>query len=192
MAALCVFCGSRSGNDPAFAQAASGLGKFLATQGHTTIFGGGSVGLMGVLADAVLSHQGAVTGVIPRHLAKVEIMHTGVRDMRVTEDMHERKALMHSMADCYVTLPGGYGTMEELFEAVTWAQLDLHARPIVILNLNGFYDGLLSLLKHMNAEHFLSPRCHRIVNVVDSETELFEWIEKRFPVQSTPVTVPEV
>jgi uncharacterized protein (TIGR00730 family) len=181
MASICVFCGSQCGTDTAFGDAATGLGRYLAENGHTTVFGGGSLGLMGALADAVLEGDGAITGAIPRHLARVEIMHTGVRDMRITEDMHERKALMHSLADCYVALPGGFGTMEELFEAVTWAQLDLHASPIVVLNVSGIYDGLVQLIEDMDSSRFLSSDSSKLVNVVNSEPELFNWISHRFP-----------
>jgi uncharacterized protein (TIGR00730 family) len=181
MAAFCVFCGSRSGDDPAFSAAARFLGRYLAENGHTTVFGGGSVGLMGVLADSALEYGGHVIGVIPQHLAKVEIMHDRVQDMRVTVDMHERKAAMHALADCYIVLPGGLGTMEELFEAVTWAQLELHARPIVVLNWSGFYDGLLQLIGHMKSHHFLSTRCQALLNIVNSEEELCEWIANQLP-----------
>lgn len=176
MASICVFCGSRPGSDPSYLTAASQLGSLLARHGHTTIFGGGSVGLMGALADAVLREGGPITGIIPRHLARVEIMHSQVEDMRVTEDMHERKALMHALADAYITLPGGFGTMEELFEAVTWAQLDLHVSPIAVLNLSGVYDGLECLIDDMKRQQFLSSRCRDLVSILHSFDALSHWI----------------
>ena len=156
MAAICIFCGSRPGQDPQYVQAARTVAEYLASKGHSLVYGGGSVGIMGILADTMLNLGGKVVGVIPKHLASVELMHSKVGDMRITTDMHERKATMHQLADAYITLPGGFGTMEELFETVTWAQLDLHARPIALFNQNGIYDGLITLLDHMIREDFLS------------------------------------
>lgn len=180
MAAICVFCGSKPGSDPVFRSAARSLGRFLAENGHTTVYGGGSVGLMGELADEVLRCGGRITGVITRHLARAELMHADVPDMRITADMHERKALMHSLADAYVALPGGYGTMEELFEAVTWAQLELHALPIAVLNVGGLYDGLQQLIAGMAAQGFLSDHCRSLITVADSDSGLHHWIEGLF------------
>ena len=174
MSRICVFCGSRSGDGSAYVSAARQLGRYLAVNRHTLIYGGGSVGVMGAIADAVLEHKGELVGVIPVHLARAELMHSGVRDMRVTADMHERKALMHSLTDIYVALPGGFGTMEELFEAVTWAQLDLHAHPVIVLNLQGLYDGLVLLLDAMQSRGFLSAECRALVTVVSTTEALLE------------------
>ena len=179
MANICVFCGSRSGDRLEHAQAARLLGIFLANSGHRLIYGGGSTGIMGAIADAVLEKNGQITGVIPTHLARVELMHAGVQDMRLTADMHERKALMHSLSDIYVVLPGGFGTMEEFFEAVTWAQLDLHTRPIAVLNLLGIYDGLIQLMDTMMSTGFLSAKCRAHVTEFQDPLELIEWLQSK-------------
>ncbi len=176
MASICVFCGSKPGVSPEHVNAAEMLGRFLAVEGHTLIYGGGSTGIMGALADSVLKHQGRVIGVITTQLAKPELMHFGVADMRITANMHERKALMHSLADVYVALPGGFGTLEEFFEALTWAQLELHARPVAILNVDRLYDGLLQTLNLMAEQQFLSARCVELLKVMHDVDGLLEWI----------------
>ena len=176
MARICVFCGSRSGNLPEFSDAAEMLGVSLAESGHTLVYGGGSTGIMGILADAVLQNGGHVIGVIPRYLARPELMHDGVADMRITLDMHERKAQMHSLADAYVALPGGFGTLEELFEAVTWAQLEIHTRPVVVLNICGLFNGLVTMLDQMTEHGFLSQDCRRHLQILSDIAELQEWV----------------
>lgn len=185
MASICVFCGSRAGTDAEYAAAASEFGRALALRDHTLIYGGGSVGMMGMLADSAMAAGGRVIGVIPEHLAKVEIMHARVTDMRITTDMHQRKATMHRLADAYVALPGGFGTLEEMFEALTWAQLELHARPIAILNTGGFYDGLLQLIRTMADKQFLSPSCASLVHVFGTVTQLVAWVDLRCPAAVT-------
>lgn len=179
MANVCVFCGSRSGDRPEYAEAAWALGVYLAEAGHRLIYGGGSTGIMGAIADAMLENRGQITGVIPVHLARVELMHVAVQDMRVTADMHERKALMHQLSDVYVVLPGGFGTMEEFFEAVTWAQLDLHTRPIAVLNLFGIYDGLVQLMDTMKSTGFLSAKCRAHVTEFQDSRLLMEWLQSK-------------
>ena len=176
MARICVFCGSRSGDLAEFTAAAELLGLFLAESGHTLVYGGGSTGIMGILADAVLRNGGRIIGVIPKHLARPELMHDGVADMRVTIDMHERKALMHSLADAYIALPGGYGTLEELFEAVTWAQLEIHTRQVAVLNIGGLFDGLVTMLDEMTERGFLSKECRRHLQVFSKTPQMFEWM----------------
>ncbi len=176
MAHICVFCGSRSGDSQQFADAAVALGSLISEFGHTLVYGGGSTGIMGVIADAVLANNGKIVGVIPSHLARPELMHSGVADMRVTADMHERKAMMHSLADVYIALPGGYGTLEELFEAVTWAQLELHTRQVKILNIGGLYDGLVEMLDRMMETGFLSRDCRRHLEVFSTVDEMSAWI----------------
>jgi uncharacterized protein (TIGR00730 family) len=175
MASLCVFCGSRSGNLSEFSEAAELLGICLAESGHTLVYGGGSTGIMGILANAVLRNGGHVVGVIPQHLARPELMHDGVADMRITADMHERKALMHSLADAYIALPGGYGTLEELFEAVTWAQLEIHTRQVAVLNTCGLFNGLVTMIDQMSEHGFLSLECRRHLQVFSSTAEVLEW-----------------
>jgi len=176
MASVCVFCGSQTGDRPEYVIAARQLGQFLCRNNHTLIYGGGSTGIMGAIADTMLEANGRIVGVIPRHLARVELMHAAVADMRVTNNMHERKALMHELSDVYIALPGGFGTMEELFEAVTWAQLDLHARPIAVLNILGIYDGLIQLVDTMRSSGFLSARCRSILTVNDDTESLLTWL----------------
>ena len=173
MLSICVFCGSKSGDRPEYAEAADELGRALARAGHQLIYGGGSTGIMGLLAEAVLIGGGRVIGVITEHLARPELMHAGVADMRITGDMHARKSLMHSLADVYVILPGGFGTMEEFFEAVTWAQLELHERPVLLLNVAGLYDGLIRMMDDMVVHGFLSPRCRALVTVCESSEQLW-------------------
>ncbi|MDA1232074.1 MAG: TIGR00730 family Rossman fold protein, partial [Planctomycetota bacterium] len=144
--------------------------------GHTLVYGGGSTGIMGILANVVLQNGGKVIGVIPQHLARPELMHDRVSDMRITIDMHTRKALMHSLADAYIALPGGYGTLEELFEAVTWSQLALHSRPVKVLNINGLFDGLVAMLDQMTHHGFLSLACRQHLEVYSTTEESLPWV----------------
>jgi uncharacterized protein (TIGR00730 family) len=154
---VCVFCGSSTGGDPVYREAARRLGAALARRGLGLVFGGGGIGLMGALATAALVEGVDVTGVIPRGLMRKEIAHDGVRDLRVVASMHERKALMADLADAFVALPGGYGTLEEFCEMVTWAQLGLHRKPCGLLNVNGYYQPLLDQLDRQVRDGFLSP-----------------------------------
>ncbi|MCP4785933.1 MAG: TIGR00730 family Rossman fold protein [Fuerstiella sp.] len=185
MACICVFCGSRSGNDNAHAEAARQLGVTLTAHGHSIVYGGGSVGLMGELADAALQHRGRVIGVIPEALAKVEVMHQRVADMRIVPDMHVRKATMHRLADGYIALPGGYGTLEELFEVLCWAQLEFHASPVAMLNLDGYYDGLASLIENMVQQDFLSQPYRQLLTSATSVADLDSWLERHFGTAAT-------
>jgi uncharacterized protein (TIGR00730 family) len=152
---LCVFCGSSSGADPAYADAAVALAREMVRRGVDLVYGGGSVGLMGVVADTVLEAGGAVTGVIPQFLHRREIMHAGVTDLRVVPTMHERKALMADLSDGFVVLPGGIGTFEEAFEAMTWTQLGLHDKPVGLLEVGTFFDPLFALLDRAVEDGFL-------------------------------------
>src|SRR4029079_17357218 len=160
---LCVFCGSQTGVRPIYAEAAQTLGRLLAARRITLVYGGGCVGLMGVLADSVLANQGEVIGVIPRALVNRELAHTGVTHLRVVESMHQRKALMAQLADAFVALPGGFGTLEEFCEATTWTQLGVHVKPCGLLNIDGFYDALLAFLAHALDQQFLRPTHGEIV-----------------------------
>jgi uncharacterized protein (TIGR00730 family) len=155
--ALCVYCGSSPGTDPAFVEAAQAFGKILADNGVRLVYGGGSVGLMGALADAVLDHGGTATGIIPEFLTKREKPRHLAQELIVTRDMHERKRTMFERADGFVALPGGIGTLEEVVEQMTWAQLGRHKKPILIANINGYWDPLLKLVAHMRAQEFLPP-----------------------------------
>lgn len=152
---ICVFCGSSVGERPAYAAAARELGRTLAERGLGVVFGGGKVGLMGVLADAVLAAGGDVIGVIPDALVAREIGHSGLTKLHVVRSMHERKTLMADLASAFIALPGGYGTFEEFFEAVTWTQLGIHQKPCGLLNVDGYYDAMLTLLERAVADGFI-------------------------------------
>jgi uncharacterized protein (TIGR00730 family) len=143
---MCVFAGSSPGNDPAFATAATELGQALVARGYGLVYGGASIGLMGRIADTVLAAGGRVVGVMPDFLASKEIAHRGLTELQITTSMHERKDAMASLADGFIALPGGFGTLEEFFEVLTWLQLGLHAKPCGLLNVNGYYDSLLRFL----------------------------------------------
>ena len=155
---VCVYCGSRPGADPAFAEAARRLGARLAREGLGLVTGGGSVGLMGVVADAALAGGGTAVGVIPGALAEREIGHAALTELRVVDTMHERKATMAGLADAFVALPGGIGTLEEIAEVLTWTGLGLHAKPCALLNVGGYYDPFVAWLDDAAAQGFLRPR----------------------------------
>jgi uncharacterized protein (TIGR00730 family) len=155
---LCVFCGSQTGLDPAFADHARQLGRAMADRGIELVFGAGHIGLMGVLADAVLAAGGRAIGVIPQGLVDRELAHRGLSSLHIVSSMHERKALMADLSDAFVALPGGYGTADELFEILTWKQLKLHAKPIGLLNVEGFFDPLLSWIDHCITAGFVKGK----------------------------------
>jgi uncharacterized protein (TIGR00730 family) len=154
---ICVFCGASTGSRPAYAEAAGALGRTLAARGLGLVYGGGSIGLMGVVADAALAAGGEAIGVLPRGLASREFAHAGLTQLHLVGSMHERKALMARLSDAFVALPGGLGTLEETFEVLTWAQLGIHRKPVALLNVDGYWDGLLALLGHARSEGFLRP-----------------------------------
>jgi uncharacterized protein (TIGR00730 family) len=168
MRRVAVFCGSSVGNQPAYSDAAEALGAVLADRGIGLVYGGGNVGLMGVIADAVMAHGGEVIGVIPRSLADREIAHAGITDLRVVDSMHARKAMMAELADAFIAMPGGVGTFEEFFEVVTWTQLGLHRKPCGLLNVSGFYAPLAAFIDQAVTEGFIKP-VHRAAIVVDSD-----------------------
>lgn len=175
---VCVFAGSSPGNDPRFLDAARELGAALAQRGVELVYGGANVGLMGAMANAVLEGGGHVIGVIPRHLLDFEVAHTGIPDLRIVESMHERKALMAELSDAFVALPGGFGTLEETFEVLTWRQLGLHQKPVVILNAGGYFDALVAFLEHMVKRRLLSPENHALLSVETSIEEMFAALER--------------
>ena len=152
---ICVFCGASTGNRPAFAKVARALGQAMAERDLGLVYGAGNVGLMGVLADAALAAGGKVAGVIPEKLVDRELAHQGLAELHVVGTMHERKAKMHALSDAYIALPGGIGTMEEFFEAVTWRQLGYHDKPVALLNAGGFYDGVDGFFATMERDGFL-------------------------------------
>jgi len=167
---LCVFCGSNSGTRPVYRDAARSLGALLAAQKIGLVYGGGRVGLMGAIADAALEAGGEAIGVIPRALMEKEIGHRGLTELRVVPSMHERKAEMMNLADGFIAMPGGYGTLEEFCEVVTWLQLGLHRKPCGLLNVDGYYDPLLALFRHAQVEGFLHP-VHASLVVADSDAD---------------------
>ena len=170
MERVCVFCGANPGARPAYAEAAAGLGRLLSEENIGVVYGGGRVGLMGVVAEAALGAGGEVVGVIPQALLEREIAHTGLTDLRVVGSMHERKALMSELSEGFIALPGGTGTLEEFFEVLTWAQLGEHRKPCALLNAGRYYDPLLVLFDHMVAKGFLSEE-HRAMVLVETEPE---------------------
>jgi len=155
MKTLAVYCGAASGADPVYANAARELARALVEHNIGLVYGGGKVGLMGVIADEVLRLGGEATGVIPRALMEREVGHTGLTRLFVVKDMHERKAMMADLSEGFIAMPGGMGTLEELFEMVTWAQLGIHAKPIGLLNVHGFYDGLRAFVQHQCEQGFV-------------------------------------
>ena len=164
---ICVYCGSGPGTNPRFIEAAIALGKAIAENGNRLVYGGGSVGMMGAVASAVLDHGGAVTGIIPDFLRRSENALSRVQEMIVTPDMHERKRLMFERSDAFVALPGGIGTLEELVEQLTWKQLGRHEKPVLLANIDHFWEPLLSLLSHMRATQFI--RAELSVEVLKAE-----------------------
>lgn len=165
---LCVYCGSSRGRSGLFAEAAAALGRELAAREIGLVYGGGNVGLMGVLADAALAGGGEVIGVIPQALQEKELGHAGLAALHVVNSMHERKQLMADLSDGFMALPGGVGTLEELFETFTWLQLGFHQKPVGLLNVAGFYDGLVDFVRHLRSEGFLKPEHERCL-LVDSD-----------------------
>ena len=171
MKRVCVYCGSGPGRRKVYADTARHLGRSLAARGVGLVYGGGSVGLMGAVADAVLADGGEVIGVIPGALTDREVAHGGLTELRVVESMHQRKAAMAEVADGFIALPGGLGTLEELFEALTWAQLGMHRKPCGILNVAGYYDGLIAFLDQAVSEEFVGP-VHREALLVEEDPDL--------------------
>lgn len=170
MRSLCVFCGSSPGLSESYAAAARDLGRALAGRGVRVVYGGASVGLMGAVADAALAAGGEVVGVIPRHLADREVAHHGLTELHVVASMHERKALMAELSDGFVALPGGMGTLEELAEILTWAQLGLHVKPVGVLDVDGFWQPLVAWLDHAEGQGFLRPE-HRALLTARADVE---------------------
>jgi len=191
MQSVCVFCGSSLGTDPAYASEAASLGRLLAAEGLTLVYGGARVGLMGVLADAVLGSGGQAIGVIPDFLARKEVQHTGLTELEVVPSMHERKARMAELADAFIALPGGMGTLEEFCEIVTWAQLNLHEKPCGLLNVQGYYDPLLEYIGRMSDEGFMREKHKGLVLSAETPAELLavmrtfqpirleKWVDRR-------------
>ena len=186
MKRLCVFCGSALGRRPAYADAARALARALLDRGLGLVYGGGSVGLMGTIADAVLAGGGEVIGVLPKGLARKELAHDGLTELHVVGSMHERKALMASLADGFVALPGGLGTLEEILEILTWAQLGIHRKPVGLLDVEGYWSGLVALLRHAVGEGFVRPEYAALLLVEPTPAALLD----RFAAWQPPVAPP--
>lgn len=171
MKRVCVFCGSNAGIRAEYGIAAQGLATVLARRGLGLVYGGGNVGLMGMLADSMLQAGGEVIGVIPQSLVAKEVAHRGVTELRIVDTMHQRKALMNELSDAFVALPGGFGTLDELFEILTWSQLGIHGKPCGLLNVAGYYGHLLAMIDHAVAEGLLRP-AHRELVLADTDADL--------------------
>jgi uncharacterized protein (TIGR00730 family) len=152
---ICIFCGSGTGKDPVYIEAARAMGEYLAKNKINFVYGGGRIGLMGVIADTVLSNGGTVTGIIPGFLSTKEIKHDGLTECYVVDDMHTRKQMMYQLSDAFIAMPGGFGTLDELFEIITWHQLLLHTKPIAIYNVAGYFDPLLAMIEKMQNQNFI-------------------------------------
>jgi uncharacterized protein (TIGR00730 family) len=181
MARVCVFCGSGDGGHPAYAEAVRELARTIVASGDGIVYGGGRAGLMGALADAALEAGGEVVGVIPGALVEREVAHQGLTELHVVDSMHERKALMSDLSAFFVTAPGGLGTLEELFEVLTWSQLGLHDKPCGLLDVRGYYDRLAGFLDHAVAEGFLRPESREILLVNDEAGELLDRLRSWSP-----------
>lgn len=168
MARLCIFCGAHPGRTERFRDTAIELARALVGAGYGIVYGGGRVGLMGAIADAALEAGGDVIGVIPEALATAEVAHAGVTQLHIVQSMHERKALMADLSDGFVALPGGFGTMDEFHEILTWRQLGIHDKPIVLMNVDGYYDDLLSLYERMERDGFVRPQTRALFTAVSS------------------------
>jgi hypothetical protein len=174
---ICVYCGSRKPKDPEIAELAVALGRSLPAKNLGLVYGGGKVGMMGLVADAALSEGGEVIGVIPTALKRAEVVHTGLTDLHETQDMHTRKALMESLSDAFVVLPGGFGTLDEFFEILTWRQLGIHDKPIILVNKNGYFDGLQQYLKTALSEDFIRQNSLDLFHIAHSLEECLEMLE---------------
>lgn len=175
---VAVFCGSKNGTDPVFSSHASELGRLLAVHKVKLIYGGGSAGLMGVVADSAMEHGGLVTGFIPRLLLEWEVQHRGITELIICDDMHERKKRIYSIGDAAVILPGGFGTLDELFEIVTWNQLTIHDKHIYILNSAGFYDHLVQHIERMKQEGFLYEEAMKRITIISQPDELIPFLNE--------------
>jgi hypothetical protein len=170
MKRICIFCGSSNGARPIYAQAAQAIGQAIARAGYELVYGGGHVGLMGVVADATLQAGGSVIGVIPTALVEKETQHNGLTHLHVVRSMHERKALMADLADAFIALPGGFGTLDEFCEIITWAQLGYHRKPVCMLNVEGFFDAFMAFIDFTVNEGFIKPQ-HRALILMDADAQ---------------------
>ncbi|AMP10263.1 putative lysine decarboxylase family protein [Collimonas arenae] len=185
MKSLCIYCGSSPGASPVYAQAARVLAQAMVNDDIALVYGGGNVGLMGVIADEVIRLGGRATGVIPEALLQKELGHKGLTQLHIVKDMHERKAMMADLSDGFIAMPGGVGTLEELFEVFTWAQLGFHKKPIGLLNVDGFYDGLLQFIQHMVSQRFLKGEQAELLMAEAQPEALLQRFRSFVPLQVT-------
>jgi uncharacterized protein (TIGR00730 family) len=183
-----VYCGSSSAVDPVYREAAIELGRLLAEAGVRLVFGGGRIGLMGLMADSALEAGGEVIGVIPRHLHDIEVGHDGVTELHIVDNMHVRKELMFKLSDAFAVLPGGLGTLDETFEIITWRQLQLHDKPILIANVGGFWTPFLTLIDHMEAKGFVRGGAQTHIQIVETVAEILPTLAKSPAPTITPET----
>ena len=186
---ICVFCGSNHGARSAYTDAAQQLGKALVSQGVGLVYGGGSIGLMTVVADAVLKEKGEVIGVIPHALSSKEFAHDSLTELHLVSSMHERKAMMAELSDAFIAMPGGFGTLDEFFEIVTWAQLGLHTKPIGLLNVGGYFDLLLKFVDYMQQERFISAEHRQLIITSHDPEELLLALIRYKPSQPIPKVI---
>lgn len=172
ISSVCVYCGSSSAVDETYRSAAKDIGEELGRQGISLVYGGGRVGLMGIAADATLAAGGQVIGIIPRHIQSLEIEHTGLTELHIVEDMHTRKAMMAERSDGFVILPGGLGTLDETFEILTWKQLKLHDKPVVVVDIDGYWSPMVEMIDHIIASGFAKPAHRDLFTVVPSVSEI--------------------
>ncbi|MFP5518962.1 MAG: TIGR00730 family Rossman fold protein [Bdellovibrionia bacterium] len=165
---ICVYCGAKNGSHQVYQETAKELGKMLAQSNIELVYGGGHVGLMGTIADSVIQNGGKVIGVIPQKLVDKEQAHHSIQDLRIVEDMHQRKAMMANLSDAFIALPGGFGTLEELFEVLTWSQIGYHQKPIALINVNCFYDSLVKFIDHAIQEGFIFREHRELLKVVST------------------------
>lgn len=177
---VCVYCGSQSGNGEAYLQSAIDMGALCASEGWALVYGGGRVGLMGATADAALKGGAPVIGIIPQDLHDREVAHLGLTELHITKSMHERQMMMARMGDAFIMLPGGFGTLAEFFEILTWRQLRFHLKPVILVNIGGYWDTLLEMLKQVHAEGFLHSFAPDLFHVVDAVEQIPEILAK-FP-----------
>ncbi|UTY60961.1 TIGR00730 family Rossman fold protein [Massilia sp. erpn] len=179
MKTVCVYCGANAGADPLYAEGARALAAALVEQNMSLVYGGGNVGLMGVIADEVLRLGGEVTGVIPTKLVEREVAHNGLTRQFIVKDMHERKAMMAELSDGFIAMPGGLGTLEELFEMLTWAQIGIHSKPVGLLNMNGYYDRLVDFVEHARSQGFVRPQHAALMQIDTDPRALLERLKSK-------------
>jgi uncharacterized protein (TIGR00730 family) len=185
---ICVFCGSSYGHGKEYKKTAVQLGHILVSKKIGLVYGGGDVGLMGTTANTVFDNGGEVIGIIPRHLADQEVAHNGISDLRIVNSMHERKALMETLSDAFIAMPGGFGTIEEIFEAITWAQLKLHSKPCGFLNISGFFDKLFDFINTVSTEGFIKKEYLNIMQIDSCPEKLFKKMDCYQPIKIDKAT----